>query len=40
MYNMDTDEAYKEKTWQQLHKNDTSYIEQFLKATSHKAAAL
>ena len=28
---MDTDLAYREKTWRQLHKNVTSYIEQIVK---------
>ena len=37
---MDTDEAHKEKVRRELHKNATSYIEQIMEATSHKAAAV
>ena len=37
---LDVDLAYKEKAWQQLHKDAISYIKQILEATSHKAAAV
>ena len=40
MYHMDTDKAYGEKVWQQLHKNDVSCIEQIQEAVSHKAVAV
>ena len=39
MHHMDTDKAYGEKAWWQLHKNTTSCIEQILEATSHKTAS-
>ena len=31
---------YREKAWQQLHKNAASHIEQILEATPHKIAAV
>ena len=37
---MDADYAYREKARRKLHKKTTSYIEQILKATSHKIAAV
>ena len=40
MHLLDADEAYKEKAWQQLHKDAKSYIKQILEATSHKTAAV
>ena len=40
MHHVDANKAYEEKVWQQLHKNATSYNEQVLEATPHKAAAV
>ena len=37
---MDADKAYREKARRELHKNNTSHIEQILEATSHKAEAV
>ena len=37
---MDTDYAHKENDRRNLHKNDTSCIEQLLEATSNKTVAL
>ena len=38
MHYMDADKAYRTKGQWQLHKNATSYIEQILEETSHKAS--
>ena len=40
MRQMDADWAFREKAWQQLHKNSANYIEQILEATPHKTAAI
>ena len=40
MHHMDNDQEYREKSWRELHKNATSYIEQILEATSHGTAAV
>ena len=40
MHHLDTDKAYREKAWQQLHKDATSCIKQILEVTSHKTAAV
>ena len=40
MHHMDSDKAYREKAKQEFYKNATSSIEQILKATSHKTAAV
>ena len=37
---MDANKTAGEKTWKQQHKNAVSNIEQVLKATPHKAAAI
>ena len=36
MHHMDADQVYEQTTWQQLHKNAASSIEQVLEAASHK----
>ena len=36
MHHMDADKAYREKAWQELHKNATSYIEKIQGTTSHE----
>ena len=38
MHYMDTNKSSGEKTWQQLHKNAASNIEQVIEAASQKAA--
>ena len=40
MHHMDTNKAYGEKAWRQLHKNAASNIEQVLEATPHKTTAV
>ena len=40
MHHLDTDKAYREKTWWQLHKDAMSYIKKILEATSYKTAAV
>ena len=36
MDHMEVDETYRQKIWQKVHGNATSYIEQILEATSTK----
>ena len=38
MHHMDANKTYGEKARQELHKYDSSYIEQILEATSYKTA--
>ena len=40
MHHMDTDKAFREKAWRQLHKNTTRYIEQIVEAPTHKTVAV
>ena len=40
MHHVDTNAAYGEKVWRQLHKNAASCIKQILEATPHKIAAI
>ena len=40
IYYIDADKSYREKAWQELYKNVTSYIERILEATSHKQAVV
>ena len=40
MHHMDADKACREKARRELHKNATSYIEQIMKETSYKTAAV
>ena len=40
MHHMDDGSAYREKAWQELHKNVTSYIEQILEAKANKTTAV
>ena len=40
MHHLDADWAYREKGWQELQKDTTSYIKQILEATSNKTAAV
>ena len=40
MHHMDANKTYGEKTWQQLHKNAESCIEEVLEATPHKTTAV
>ena len=37
---MDVNKTYEEKTWQQLHKNAASNIEESMEAACHKEAAV
>ena len=38
MHHMDAEKRHREKAWQELHKNATSYIEQILETTLYEAA--
>ena len=40
MHYMDADLAYREKAWQERHKNATSYTEQILEVISNETAAV
>ena len=40
MHHLNTDQAYQEKAWRQLHKNATIYIKQIPAAASDKTAAV
>ena len=40
MHHMDADETYKEKARREQHKNDKSYTEQILKATSNETTVV
>ena len=40
MHYMNTNYTYREKAWQQVHKNAASNIERVLEATPNKAAAV